>query len=43
LNDIDLESRTADKVIHLAIEVTSSADPLPARRQAMLPPSNPDF
>jgi len=38
-----LESRTADQVIHLAIEVTSSADPLPARRQSMLPPSNPDF
>ena len=34
---IDLEPRSADQVVHLAIEVTASADPFPARRQSMLP------
>jgi hypothetical protein len=27
----------ADQVVHLAIEVTTPADPFPARRQPMLP------
>jgi hypothetical protein len=30
--DIELESRSPDQVVHLAIEVTASADPFPIRR-----------
>jgi hypothetical protein len=40
---IDFEPGAADQVIHLAIEVTASADQLPIWRQTMLPPSNADF
>jgi membrane protein implicated in regulation of membrane protease activity len=39
----DLEPRGADQVVHLAIEMTTSADPTPARRQPMLPAGNPSF
>src|SRR5712691_4923847 len=40
---IDLEPRSADQVVHLAIEMTTPSDPLPAWRQPLLPASNPDF
>jgi hypothetical protein len=35
--DIDLESRSADLVVHFAVKVTTPTDPLPAWHQPMLP------
>ena len=39
LHGVDLKPGSADQVVHLAIEVTAPANPLPARRQPMLPTS----
>ena len=40
---VDAEASSPDQVVHLAIEVTTPTDPLPIRRQTMLPASNPNF
>ena len=37
------ESQQRDQVVHPAIEMTAPSDPPPARRQPMLPASNPEF
>jgi hypothetical protein len=40
---VDAEASSPDQVVHLAIEVTATADPFPARRQPMLPTGDPAF
>src|SRR6516162_3427220 len=40
---INLKPGCLDQVVHLTIEVTPPTDPLPIRRQTMLPASNPNF
>src|SRR6516225_6915593 len=40
---INLKPGSTDQIVHLAIEVTAPTDPLPIRRQTMLPASNPNF
>src|SRR5215469_5595877 len=40
---INLKPGCPNQVVHLTIEVTAPTDPLPIRRQTMLPASNPNF
>src|SRR5215831_5374355 len=40
---INLKPGYPDQVVHLTIEVTAPTDPLPIRRQTMLPASNTNF